>query len=150
MVLLKTPEILVLRTVILKNQIWFFSVLSGFASGFLFFVPVFISCSFDLVCFLQLLAIEKRLAIFSDRQQISLKSPTMRLTNVRHGKLNRQNRNKMGEDRQRKLIANHQQFNKWIKQIIGFLTSRLFSHLFLFRVLLFCFVFSSYWQLRSV
>ena len=70
-----------------------------------FFVPVFISCSFDLVCFLQLLA------IFSDRQQISLKSPRMRLTNVRHGKLNRQNRNKMGEDRQRKLTANHQQFN---------------------------------------
>ena len=34
----------------------------------------------------------------------------MRLTNVRHGKLNRQNRNKMGEDRQRKLTANHQQF----------------------------------------
>ena len=36
----------------------------------------------------------------------------MRLTKGHHGKLNRQNRNKMGEDRQRKLIANHQQFNK--------------------------------------
>ena len=35
----------------------------------------------------------------------------MRLTKVRHGKLNRQNRKKMGEDRQQKLIANHQQFN---------------------------------------
>ena len=35
----------------------------------------------------------------------------MRLTKVRHGRLNRQNRNKMGEDRQRKLTANHQQFN---------------------------------------
>ena len=115
-----------------------------------FFVLVFISCSFDLVCFLQLMAIEKRLPIFSDRRQISLKTPTMRLTKGHHGKLNGQNRNKMGEDRQRKLISNHQQFNKWIKQIIGFLTSRFFSHLFLFRVLLFCFVFSSYWQLRSV
>ena len=43
----------------------------------------------------------------------------MRLTKVHHGKLNRQNRNKMGEDRQQKLIANHQQFNNWIKQLIG-------------------------------
>ena len=101
--------------------------------------------------FLQLLAIEKRLAIFSGRQQISLKSPTMRLTKVRHGRLNRQNRNKMGEDRERELTANHQQFNKWIQQIIDFLTSRFFfSCLFLFRVLLFCFVLSSHWQLRSV
>ena len=146
MVLLKTPEILVLQTVI---KIWFFSVLSGFASRF-FFVLAFISCSFDLVCFLPLLAIEKCLPISSDRRQISSKTPTMRLTKGHHGKLNGQNRNKMGEDRQRKLISNHQQFNKWIKQIIGFLTSRFFSYLFLFRVLLFCFVFSSYWQLRSV
>ena len=148
MVLLKTPEILVLRTVI---KIWFFSVLSGFCLLAFFFVPVFISCSFSLFFFLlQLLAIEKRLADFSDRQQILLKTPTMQLNKVYHGKLNRQNRNKMGEDRQRKLIANHQQFNKWIKQIIGFVTSLFFSYLFLFRVLLFCFVFSSYWQLRSV
>ena len=35
----------------------------------------------------------------------------MQLTKVHHGKLNRQNRNKMGEDRQRKLKANHQHFN---------------------------------------
>ena len=35
----------------------------------------------------------------------------MQLNKVRHGRLNRQNRNKMGEDRQRKLTANHQQFN---------------------------------------
>ena len=35
----------------------------------------------------------------------------MRLTKVHHGRLNRQNRNKMGEDCQRKLAANHQQFN---------------------------------------
>ena len=35
----------------------------------------------------------------------------MRLTKVRHGRLNRQNRNKMGEDRERELTANHQQFN---------------------------------------
>ena len=34
-------------------------------------------------------------------------------------KVHRQNRNKMGEDRQRKLTANHQQFNNWIKQLIG-------------------------------
>ena len=34
----------------------------------------------------------------------------MQLNKVYHGKLNRQNRNKMGEDRQRKLTANHQQF----------------------------------------
>ena len=76
-----------------------------------FSVPVFISCSFNLVCFLQLLAIEKRLADFSDRQQILLKTPTMQLNKVYHGKLNRQNRNKMGEDRQRKLTANDQHFN---------------------------------------
>ena len=75
-----------------------------------FFVLVFISCSFDLVCFLQLMAIEKRLPIFSDRRQISLQTPTMRLTKRHHGKLNGQNRNKMGEDRQRKLTAIHQQF----------------------------------------
>ena len=43
----------------------------------------------------------------------------MELNKVHHGKLNRQNRNKMGEDRQRKLTANHQQFNNWIKQLIG-------------------------------
>ena len=36
----------------------------------------------------------------------------MRLTKGHHGKLNRQNRNEMGEDRERKLIANHPQFNK--------------------------------------
>ena len=93
-----------------QNLVFLCSV--GFCFSLFFLVPVFISCSFDLVCFLQLLAIEKRLPIFSDRQQISLKSPTMQLTKGRHGKLNRQNRNKMGEDRQRKLIANHQQFNK--------------------------------------
>ena len=61
--------------------------------------------------FLQLLEIEKRLAIFSERLQISLKTLTVQLNKVRHGKLNRQSRNKMGEDRQRKLTANHQQFN---------------------------------------
>ena len=38
---------------------------------------------------------------------------------MHHGKLNRQNRNKMSEDRQRKLTANHQQFNNRIKQLIG-------------------------------
>ena len=116
-----------------------------------FFVSVFISCSFDLVCFFAVISNWEALGYFSDWQQISLKSPTMRLTKVRHGRLNRQNRNKMGEDRQRKLTANHQQFNNWIKQIISFLTSRFFYlYLFLFRVLLFCFVFSSYWQLISV
>ena len=61
--------------------------------------------------FLQLLAIEKRLADFSDQQQIFVKTPTMQLNKEHRGKLNRQNRNKMGEDRQRKLTANHQQFN---------------------------------------
>ena len=63
-----------------------------------------------IVRFQQLLAIEKRLADFSDRQQILLKTPTVQLNKVYHGKLNRHNRNKMGEDRQRKLAANHQQF----------------------------------------
>ena len=43
----------------------------------------------------------------------------MQLTQVHHGKLNRQNRNKMSEDRQQKLTANHQQFNNRIKQLIG-------------------------------
>ena len=43
----------------------------------------------------------------------------MRLTKVRHGRLNRQNRNKMGEDRQRKLTTNHQQIKNCIKQLIG-------------------------------
>ena len=38
---------------------------------------------------------------------------------MHHGKLNRQNRNKMSEDRQRKLKANHQQINNGIKQLIG-------------------------------
>ena len=124
-----------------------------------FYLSLFFSCLFlffvlliwFVFFFLQLLAIDKRLAIFSGRQQISLKTPTMRLSKVRHGRINRQNRNKIDEDCQRKLTTNHQQFNKWIQLIIGFLTSRFFFlHLFLFRVLLFCFVFSSYWQLRSV
>ena len=61
--------------------------------------------------FLELLAIEERLADFSDRLQILLKTPIMQLNKVYHGKLSRQNRNKMGEDPQRKLTANHQQFN---------------------------------------
>ena len=43
----------------------------------------------------------------------------MQLTQVHHGKFNRQSRNKMSEDRQRKLTANHQQFSNWIKQLIG-------------------------------
>ena len=38
---------------------------------------------------------------------------------MHHGKLNRQNRNEMSEDRQRKLKAKHQQFNNGIKQLIG-------------------------------
>ena len=38
---------------------------------------------------------------------------------MHHGKFNRQNRNKIVEDRQRKLTANHQQFSNWIKQLIG-------------------------------
>ena len=41
------------------------------------------------------------------------------IDSVHHGKLNRQNRNKMSEDRQRKLTVNHQQFNNRIKQLIG-------------------------------
>ena len=94
---------------------------------------------FGLFFFLQLLAIEKRLAIFSGRQQISLKSPTMRLSKVRHGRLNRKNRNKMGEDRERELTANHLQFDKWIQQIIGFLTSRFFFRT-CFYFVFFCFV----------
>ena len=92
-----------------KNLVFLCSV--GFCFS-LFFVLVFISCSFDLVCFLPLLAIEKCLPISSDRRQISSKTPTMRLTKGHHGKLNGQNRNKMTEDRQRKLISNRQQFNK--------------------------------------
>ena len=54
------------------------------------------------------------LSIFSDRQQISLKKPIMQLN-----KVHRQNRNKMSEDRQRKLKANHQHFNNWIKHLVG-------------------------------
>ena len=38
---------------------------------------------------------------------------------MHHGKLNRQNRNKMSEDRQRKLTANHRQFNNRIKRLLG-------------------------------
>ena len=128
MVLLKTPEILVLRTVI---KIWFFS---GEVKRLVFLcsVQLFFSLFFPYLflfrvlliwfVFLQLLAIEKRLADFSDRQQILLKTPTMQLNKVYHGKLNRQNRNKMGEDRQRKLAI-------------------FFSCLFLFHVLLIWFVF---------
>ena len=68
--------------------------------------------------FKQLFTIEKRWAIFSDRQKKKLKRLQCDWLKGHHRKLNRQNRNKMSEDRQRKLIANHQQFNKWIKQII--------------------------------
>ena len=145
MVLLKTPEILVLRTVI---KIWFFSVLSGFAYRF-FFLYLFLFRVL-LIFFFVVIGNWEAFTCFQRPTAYIIKNATMRLTKGHHGKLNRQNQNKMGEDRQRKLIANHQQFNKWIKQIIGFLTSRFFSYLFLFRVLLFCFVFSSYWQMRSV
>ena len=147
MVLLKTAEILVLQTVSNLVSLCSIELCFSFFFSCLFLFHVLLIC----FVFLQLLATEKRLVIFSEWQQLSLKSPTMQLTKVYHGKFNRQNRNKMGEDRQRKLTANHQHFNNWIKQIIGFLTSRFFIlGLFLFRVLLFCFVFSSYWQLRSV
>ena len=49
---------------------------------------------------------EKRLADFSDQQEISVKTPIMQMNKEHRGKLNRQNWNKMGEDRQRKLAAN--------------------------------------------
>ena len=62
---------------------------------------------------------EKRVADFSDQQEIFVKTPIMQMNKEHRGKLNRQNWNKMGEDRQRKLKANHQQFNNWIKQLIG-------------------------------
>ena len=90
--------------------------------GFLTF-PFFCSCFyFVFVCFVSFLAVTGHLKAFSQFkrwQEILLKMPTMQLNKVHQGKLNRQNRNKMGEDRQRKLIANHQQFNNWIKQLIG-------------------------------
>ena len=62
---------------------------------------------------------EKRLADFSDQQEIFVKTPIMQMNKEHRGKLNRQNWNKMGEDRQRKLAANHQQLSNWIKQLIG-------------------------------
>ena len=34
-------------------------------------------------------------------------------------KVHLRNRNKMGEDRQRKLTASHQHFNNWIKHLVG-------------------------------
>ena len=77
-----------------------------------FFVPVFTSCSF--VCFvffnryLQLRSVE----LFSATDnKYHYKKPIMQLNKVHHGKCHQQNRNKMGEDRQRKLTANHQHFN---------------------------------------
>ena len=114
--------------------------------SYLFLFRVLLFCSVLLNNYLQLRSVE----LFSATDKKKLKRLQCDWLKAHHSKLNRQNRNKMGEVRQRKLISNHQQFNKWIKQIIGFLTSRFFSHLFLFRVLFFCFVFSSYWQLRSV
>ena len=71
----------------------FFSVLKSFASRFFFSYRFLFRVLLIWFVVLQLLAIEKRLAIFSDRQQISFKTPTMRLY---HGRLNRQNRNKNG------------------------------------------------------
>ena len=43
-----------------------------------------------------------------------IKKPIMQLN-----KVHRQNRNKMGEDRQRKLTANRQHFNNWVKHLVG-------------------------------
>ena len=61
-------------------EIWFFSVLLSFASR-LFFPTLF-----SLFFCQQLLAIEKRLAILTGRQQISLKKrPIMQLNKVHHG-----------------------------------------------------------------
>ena len=101
-------------------KIWFFSVLLSFACS-LFFPTCFYFLFFCFLCFFsqQLLTIEKRLAIIFDRQQISLKRPIMQLNKVHHGKCRRQNRNKMDEDRRRKLTANHLHFNNWIKQLVG-------------------------------
>ena len=142
LVLLKTAEILVLRTVFLCSVGFCFSLFFSY----LFLFRVLLIFFF----FFVVIGNWEAFTCFQRPTANIIKNATMRLTKGHHGKLNRQNRNKMGEDRQRKLIANHQQFNKWIKQIIGFVTSLFFSYLFLFRVLLFCFVFSSYWQLRSV
>ena len=77
-----------------------------------FFVPVFISCSFGFVCFFAVIGNWKAFSYFQRPTTNIIKNTKMRLTKVPHARLNRQNRNKMGEDRQRKLTANHQQFNK--------------------------------------
>ena len=108
LVLLKTAEILVLRTVI---KIWFFSVLSGFASRF-FFSCLFLFRVLLIFFFFFVIGNWEAFTCFQRSTVNIIKNATMRLTKGHHGKLNRQNRNKMGEDRQRKLIANHQQFNK--------------------------------------
>ena len=82
--------------------------------------------------FLNLFTIEKRWAIFSDRRQISLKKPIMQLN-----KVHRQNRNKMSEDRRRKLKANHQHFNNWIYFFYFFI---IFFNSLKFGFSLFCWV----------
>ena len=99
---------------------WIKQIIGLLVSRFFFFFFLYLFlCSFVLFRYKQLLALEKRLADFNDRQQILLKTPTVQLNKVHHGKHNRHNRNKMGEDRQWKLAANHQQFSNWIKQLIG-------------------------------
>ena len=76
-----------------------FSITNSLKFGFSLFCRVFLLAFFSNLflfrvfliwfVFLQLLAIEKRLVDFSDRQQILLKMPTMQLNKVHHGKLNR-------------------------------------------------------------
>ena len=83
LVLLKTPEIYLE----VQNLIFLCSIELSF-SFFLSYLFLFRVLLIWFV-FSELLAIEKRLADFSDRQQILLKTPTMQLNKVHHGKLNR-------------------------------------------------------------
>ena len=102
-----------------------FSITNSLKFGFSLFCWVLLLALFFRTCFylvffwfvsffLTVIHNWEALSIFSDRQQISLKKPIMQLNKVR-----RQNRNKMSEDRQRKLKANHQHFYNWIKHLVG-------------------------------
>ena len=120
-----------------------FSITNSLKFGFSLFCWVLLLALFFRTCFyfvffwfvsffLTVIYNWEALSIFSDRQQISLKKPIMQLN-----KVHRQNRNKMSEDRRRKLKANHQHFNNWIYFFYFFI---IFFNSLKFGFSLFCWV----------
>ena len=102
-----------------------FSITNSLKFGFSLSCPVLLLALFFRTCFyfvffwfvsffLIVIYNWEALSYFQRPTATITKKPIMQLN-----KVHRQNRNKMGEDRRRKLTANHQHFNNWIKHSVG-------------------------------